>query len=143
MKKFIKITNRCYVTTSRGKIRTPILTPFKEDVSIIYIMIVRDGAEVYEVCPNGRTVRLTVDNFDKDNSGTTTAPKTTVTNTTNVTPKTTAFTTAEKQVTVNTDIPVEETPVTEPTVDTTETPDDTVAQPTTNTNKKEKYSKRK
>lgn len=71
MKKFIKITNRCIVTTSRGKLRAPILTPFKEDVSIIYIMIVRNHAEVYEVLPDGRSIKLTTENFDKDNSGTT------------------------------------------------------------------------
>lgn len=141
MKKFIKITNRCYVTTSRGKIRGPVFTPFKEDVSIIYIMIVRDGAEVYEVCPNGRTVKLTTENFDKDNSGTKTVTKKKI-----AVESSNNISAAARSVAVQTQKPIETTPVeTEQSVvvediTTSETESDT--EPTvanqTNSNKKNK-----
>lgn len=68
MKKFIKVLNRCIVTTSRGRVRGPITTPFREDTDFIYIMIVRDKAKVVETLGNGVEIPLTVDNFNKDNS---------------------------------------------------------------------------
>lgn len=65
--KFIKVTSRGMVTTSRGRVRTP-LKKFKEKVSIILVMIARENATVVEVLPDGREIPLTINNFDKDNS---------------------------------------------------------------------------
>lgn len=66
-KKRIIITNRKYVLTSRGNIITPISSPYDEFVHLIFRMISND-AEVYEVLPSGEKIRLTLKNFDKDNS---------------------------------------------------------------------------
>lgn len=145
MKKFIKITNRCIVTTSRGKLRAPILTPFKEDVSIIYIMIVRNRAEVYEVLPDGRSIKLTTENFDKDNSGTTTAVAEKVKT---VVSAPQIFTqvneTLEPTISKVTETITEE--IAEPVQEAEVTPavtEDTQTETTAPVNKKEKYSRKR
>lgn len=68
MKKLIKVTSRGIVLTSRGKCRTPFITPVWEDVDIIFQMISAQRATVIEVLNNGEEVTLTPFNFDKDNS---------------------------------------------------------------------------
>lgn len=67
IKKRIKVTSRGMVTTSRGRVRTPI-GPYIESVGYISVMIVREKATVVEVLPDGTEVELNIQNFDKDNT---------------------------------------------------------------------------
>lgn len=66
--KKIKITSRGIVTTSRGRCRTPIATPYVENINTIFNMLTRDNAKVVEILPNGKEVELTIYNFSKNNA---------------------------------------------------------------------------
>ena len=66
--KTIIITSNGYVYTSRGRCRTPLKSPYIENCDAILKMIARDNATIYEVLPNGKYVKLTVQNFATDNS---------------------------------------------------------------------------
>lgn len=66
--KKIKITSKGIVVTSRGRCRTPIGTPYMENVNTIFSMLTRDKAKIMEVLPNGKEVELTIYNFSQDNS---------------------------------------------------------------------------
>lgn len=66
--KMIKVTSRGYVMTSRGRCLAPIRTPYRENISKIWSMITSDRADVWEKLPNGDFIKLTPQNFDKDNS---------------------------------------------------------------------------
>ena len=50
-----------------GFLYGPILTPYKEKLSVIYRLIV-SGINVVEVCDDGREIVLTRDNYDVDNT---------------------------------------------------------------------------
>ena len=65
-KKMIKVISKGFVFTSRGRVRTPIVKPYKESVKVILDMISRDNATVVEVLPNGEEVPLTIFNFSED-----------------------------------------------------------------------------
>ena len=66
--KMIKVTSRGTVTTSRGIVFAPIVRPYRESVDTIFGMLTRDEATVIEILDNGTEVKLTPQNFDKDNS---------------------------------------------------------------------------
>ena len=66
--KMIKVTSRGYVNTSRGKAFAPINRPYRENVDTIFRMLTVDRATIYEVLPNKELLKLTVHNFDKENS---------------------------------------------------------------------------
>lgn len=68
MRKKIKILSRGMVLTSRGMARTPIDRPYLETISSILIMITRYKADVVEVLPGGKEVKLTINNFNCDNT---------------------------------------------------------------------------
>lgn len=66
--KMILITSKGIVRTPRGPVRTPISRPYREKVENIFRMLSANPAPIIEeVLSNGRTVRLTTANFDKDN----------------------------------------------------------------------------
>ena len=66
--KLIKITSRGMVTTSRGRVVTPINRPYRENVDTIFKMLTTTPAPtILEILGNGRTVKLSTSNFDKDN----------------------------------------------------------------------------
>lgn len=65
--KMIKITSRGFVTTSRGRVMTPILCPYRESISRIWTMMTVDRADIEEKLPDGTFIKLTAQNFDKDN----------------------------------------------------------------------------
>ena len=65
--KMIRVTSRGYVTTSRGRVISPIMSPYRESISRIWSMITTDRADVEEKLPDGSFVKLTAQNFDKDN----------------------------------------------------------------------------
>ena len=73
--KKIKILSKGIVTTSRGRCRTPIATPYSENIDTILSMLSRDKAKIVEVLPSGKEIELTIYNFSQDNTGETT-PKT-------------------------------------------------------------------
>ena len=66
--KLIKVTSRGLVMTSRGICRSP-LGQYKENVENILVMITKNKATVVEVLPDGKEIPLTIQNFDKDNTG--------------------------------------------------------------------------
>lgn len=66
--KKIKIVSKGIVTTSRGRCRTPITSPYVENVNVIFSMLTRDNAKINEVLPNGKEVELTIYNFSQDNT---------------------------------------------------------------------------
>lgn len=66
--KLIKVTSRGLVMTSRGICRSP-LGQYKENVENILVMITKNKATVIEVLPDGKEIPLTIQNFDKDNTG--------------------------------------------------------------------------
>lgn len=66
--KKIKILSKGIVLTSRGRCRTPILTPYVENVNSILSMLTRDNAKIVEVLPDKREVELTIYNFSQDNA---------------------------------------------------------------------------
>lgn len=65
--KYIKVLSRGYVTTNRGRAFTPITRAFKECTKNIFTMITVDKATVVEVLSDGTEIKLTPQNFDKDN----------------------------------------------------------------------------
>lgn len=68
MKKKIKILSKGVVLTSRGMARTPIDRPYLESINSILLLITRYKADVVEVLPDGREVKLTINNFNIDNT---------------------------------------------------------------------------
>lgn len=66
--KLIKVTSRGLVMTSRGICRSP-LGQYREKVENILVMITKNKATVVEVLPDGKEIPLTIQNFDKDNTG--------------------------------------------------------------------------
>lgn len=66
--KMIRIVSRGFVTTSRGRVMSPILSPYKESINRIWNMLTVDRADIDEKLPDGSFIRLTVQNYDKDNS---------------------------------------------------------------------------
>jgi hypothetical protein len=50
----------------KGGINGPILTPYREDVQTIGILLMR-GHRVTEVLPNAESIELNLSNFDQDN----------------------------------------------------------------------------
>lgn len=66
--KLIKVTSRGLVMTSRGICRSP-LGQYREKVENILVMITKNKATVVEVLPDGTEIPLTIQNFDKDNTG--------------------------------------------------------------------------
>ena len=67
-KKKIIVKSRGKVLTSRGMCITPIQRPYYEKINQILLMISRYRADVYEILETGEEVKLTAQNFDKDNS---------------------------------------------------------------------------
>lgn len=65
--KMVRVTSRGMVTTSRGRVMSPIMSPYRETVDRIWGMITVDRADVEEQLPDKTFVKLTVQNFDKDN----------------------------------------------------------------------------
>lgn len=65
--KMIRIVSRGYVMTSRGRVITPIMSPYRESISRIWSMITTDRADVEEKLPDGTFLKLDAQNFDKDN----------------------------------------------------------------------------
>ena len=65
--KMIRVPSRGYVTTSRGQVIAPIMSPYRESISCIWSMITIDRATVEEQLPDGSFLKLDVQNFDKDN----------------------------------------------------------------------------
>lgn len=68
MRKPIKVLDRKMVLTSRGLVRGPILRPYQEKVDAIFTMLSRYDANIVEVLPSGEEIKLTLQNFNKDNS---------------------------------------------------------------------------
>lgn len=68
--KMITIASRGWVTTSRGRTITPIRTPYREAFDRIWSMMTEERAEIYERLSDGRDIRLTVQNYDQDNTKT-------------------------------------------------------------------------
>lgn len=66
--KMIRIVSRGYVFTSRGRVLSPIMCPYRESVNRIWSMITVDRADVEEKLDDGSFVPLTVQNYDKDNN---------------------------------------------------------------------------
>jgi hypothetical protein len=66
--KMITVTSRGYVYTSRGRVFAPILSPYREETSVIFQMLTKDGANIVEHLPGGQKIELTIQNFDRDNS---------------------------------------------------------------------------
>ena len=66
--KKIKIVSKGIVTTSRGRCRTPIVSPYIENVNVILTMMTRDKAKIMEVLPDGKEVELNIYNFSQDNT---------------------------------------------------------------------------
>ena len=65
--KMVRVVSRGFVTTSRGRVIAPIMSPYRESVSRIWSMITVDRADVEEKLPDGTFLKLTPQNFDKDN----------------------------------------------------------------------------
>lgn len=66
--KMIRIVSRGYVLSSRGRVMTPIMTPYRESVNRIWSMLTSDRADIEEKLPDGTFVRLNIQNYDKDNT---------------------------------------------------------------------------
>lgn len=66
--KMIRVVSRGIVSTSRGRVMSPIMYPYKETIDRIWNMITKDRADIDEQLPDGSFVRLTVQNYDKDNT---------------------------------------------------------------------------
>lgn len=66
--KMIIVKSRGIVHSSRGIIRTPIITPYRESIDKIWGMLTQDRADVWEVLRNKSEVQLNIQNFDEDNS---------------------------------------------------------------------------
>ena len=65
--KMIKIESEKHVY-SKGGIYGPVLTPFRETVANIFLMIL-ENIKVTEVLKDGSEVELTILNFNKENEG--------------------------------------------------------------------------
>lgn len=66
--KMITITSRGIVSTSRGRVVAPIRHPYRESVDQIFKMLSTNPAPtILEHLGNGRTIPLTLMNYDKDN----------------------------------------------------------------------------
>ena len=65
--KMIRVTSRGFVTTSRGRVIAPIMSPYRETYDRIWNMITADRADVEEKLPNGEFIKLNTQNFDKVN----------------------------------------------------------------------------
>lgn len=65
--KMIKIKSEKHVY-SKGGIYGPVLTPFRETVANIFLMIL-ENIKVVEVLKDGSEVELTIMNFNKENEG--------------------------------------------------------------------------
>ena len=72
--KMITIQSRGFVMTSRGRVMTPIRTPYRESTSRIWSMLNNDHADIYERLKDGTDLKLTPQNFDTDNNAVATAP---------------------------------------------------------------------
>lgn len=67
--KLIRIPSRGRVLSSRGYVTTPITRPYRETLeNILKMLSSSPKPKILEVLPNGRTVELTVLNFDQDNT---------------------------------------------------------------------------
>ena len=65
--KMIRVTSRGFVMTNRGRVMSPIMSPYRETISRIWTMITADRADVEEKLPDGSFIKLNAQNFDKDN----------------------------------------------------------------------------
>lgn len=65
--KMIRVVSRGFVFTSRGRVMSPIMSPYRESINRIWSMITVDRADVEEKLDDGSFVPLTVQNYDKDN----------------------------------------------------------------------------
>jgi hypothetical protein len=66
--KMIRIVSRGFVLSSRGRVMTPIMTPYRESINRIWSMLTVDRADIDEKLDDGTFVRLNIQNYDKDNS---------------------------------------------------------------------------
>ena len=66
--KMIRVVSRGYVSTSRGRVMTPLMSPYRESVNRIWNMLTVDRADINEKLDDGSFIRLTIHNYDKDNS---------------------------------------------------------------------------
>lgn len=66
--KMIRVVSRGYVSTSRGRVMTPLMSPYRESVNRIWNMLTVDRADIDEKLDDGSFIRLTIHNYDKDNS---------------------------------------------------------------------------
>lgn len=66
--KMIRVTSRGIVRTSRGRIRTPIVHPYRESIDVIWSMLTMDRATVEEQLADKSFIQLTTENFDIDNN---------------------------------------------------------------------------
>ena len=67
--KMIKILSEKHIY-SKGGIFGPVLTPFRETVADIFLMLL-ENVELVEVTEDGKDVKLTIQNFNKVNTGVT------------------------------------------------------------------------
>ena len=66
--KKIKVMDRGMILTSRGMVRGPIERPYYESFESILTMITKYNLDVREVLPDNTEVKLTINNFNKDNT---------------------------------------------------------------------------
>ena len=67
--KLIRIPSRGRVITDRGYIPTPIRIPYRETIDNIFRMLsTTPTPTIIECLPDGNTVELNAQNFDKDNT---------------------------------------------------------------------------
>lgn len=66
--KMIRIVSRGYVSTSRGRIMSPVMSPYRESINRIWSMLTVDRADIDEKLPDGSFIRLNIQNYDRDNT---------------------------------------------------------------------------
>jgi hypothetical protein len=66
--KLIRVTSRGFVTTSRGRVISPIVSPYRESIHRIWSMLTVDRADIEEKLPDGSFIKLDIQNYDKDNT---------------------------------------------------------------------------
>ena len=66
--KMIRVVSRGFVNTSRGRVISPIITPYKESINRIWSMLTVDRADVEERLPDGSFIKLNIQNYDRDNT---------------------------------------------------------------------------
>lgn len=66
--KMIRVVSRGFVNTSRGRVISPIITPYKESINRIWSMLTIDRADVEEKLPDGSFIKLNIQNYDRDNT---------------------------------------------------------------------------